>query len=106
MFAAPPRGLGYALGESELDGAQHHVRESLPARSAISTLSSDDCLSWGRVHRFRHHMVKPTNRSALPGILEANRARVLLGYGLGYLNGVRDTINANVADGDRGVSED
>jgi len=30
----------------------------------------------------------------------------LLGYGLGYLNGVRDTINANVADGDRGVSED
>ena len=27
-------------------------------------------------------------------------------YGLGYLNGVRDTINANVADGDRGVSED
>jgi hypothetical protein len=30
----------------------------------------------------------------------------LLGYGIGYLNGVRDTINANVADGDRGLSED
>jgi len=29
----------------------------------------------------------------------------LLGYGLGYLNGVRDTINANVPDGDRDASE-
>jgi hypothetical protein len=30
----------------------------------------------------------------------------LFGYGLGYLNGVRDTINANVDDGDRSFSED
>jgi hypothetical protein len=30
----------------------------------------------------------------------------LLGYGLGYLHGVRDTINDNVDDGDRGFSED
>jgi hypothetical protein len=31
---------------------------------------------------------------------------VLFGYGLGYLHGVRDTVNANVPDGDRGLSEE
>jgi hypothetical protein len=30
----------------------------------------------------------------------------LFGYGLGYLHDVRDTINDNVDDGDRGFSED
>ncbi len=30
----------------------------------------------------------------------------LFGYGIGYLNGVRDAITANVADGDRSFSED
>ena len=49
----------------------------------MRALPSDDCLSWGRVHRFRHYVVKPTGREALTGILEANRDRPLLGYGLG-----------------------
>ena len=30
----------------------------------------------------------------------------LFGYGIGYLNGVRDATTANVADGDRSFSED
>ena len=30
----------------------------------------------------------------------------LFGYGIGYLNGVRGTINDNVNDGDRSLSED
>jgi hypothetical protein len=30
----------------------------------------------------------------------------LFGYGLGYLNGVRDTVDADVADGDPSFSED
>jgi hypothetical protein len=28
----------------------------------------------------------------------------LFGYGLGYLHGVRDTVNVNVSDGDPGLS--
>ena len=35
-------------------------------------------------------------------VLSAN----LFGYSLEYLHGVRDTINDNVDDGDRGFSED
>jgi FAD/FMN-containing dehydrogenase len=50
---------------------------------ATPVLPSDDCLSWGRVHRFRHHLVKPMDRSALPGIFAANRGRPFLGYGFG-----------------------
>jgi hypothetical protein len=30
----------------------------------------------------------------------------LFGYGIGYLNGVRDTITANVRDGDRGLRQE
>jgi hypothetical protein len=30
----------------------------------------------------------------------------LVGYGIGYLNGVRDAATANAGDGDRGFSED
>jgi hypothetical protein len=30
----------------------------------------------------------------------------LVGYGIGYLNGVRDATTANAGDGDRGFSED
>jgi FAD/FMN-containing dehydrogenase len=63
---------------------QDHRHESGVARSVLMrALPSDDCLSWGRVHRFRHYVVKPTGREALTGILEANRDRPLLGYGLG-----------------------
>jgi hypothetical protein len=30
----------------------------------------------------------------------------LFGYGIGYLNGVRDATTANIGDGGRGFSED
>jgi hypothetical protein len=30
----------------------------------------------------------------------------LVGYGLGYLHGARDTINVNVPDGDGGLSDE
>ena len=63
---------------------QDHRHESGVPRSVLMrALPSDDCLSWGRVHRFRHYVVRPTEREALTGILEANRDRPLLGYGLG-----------------------
>jgi FAD/FMN-containing dehydrogenase len=50
---------------------------------ATPALPSDDCLSWGGVHRYRHYLVKPMGRAAFPGILEANGGRPLLGFGLG-----------------------
>jgi len=67
-----------------LDVAQHFFCESLGTRSmATPTLPSDGCLSWGRVHRFRHYLVRPMSRSAVPDIVAANGGRPLLGYGLG-----------------------
>ena len=44
---------------------------------------SHDCLSWGRVHRFGHYVVKPVDREALHAVLTGNRGRPVLGYGLG-----------------------
>jgi FAD/FMN-containing dehydrogenase len=49
----------------------------------MRALPMDGYLSWGRVHYFRHYLVKPTERGALPAILDANRNRPMLGYGLG-----------------------
>ncbi|MGH6947097.1 MAG: FAD-binding oxidoreductase [Kiloniellales bacterium] len=46
-------------------------------------LPTDGYLSWGRVHRFHHDVAKPVDRAALPAILQANRDRPVLGYGLG-----------------------
>jgi FAD/FMN-containing dehydrogenase len=49
----------------------------------MQALPTDQYLSWGRVHRFRHYTIMPTDRSTVAAILDSHRSRPLLGYGLG-----------------------
>src|SRR5215510_8666458 len=71
--------IGYVPNGSTRTAAQR----SLTGRATTPVETSEDYLSWGRVHRFRHYTVRPTDRTLLPGVLEASRGRPVLGYGLG-----------------------
>jgi FAD/FMN-containing dehydrogenase len=72
-------GIGHSLKGSEVDVAER----ALAGRQAMTAATSEDYLSWGRVHRFRHYTVTATDRAILPSVLQANRDRPVLGYGLG-----------------------
>src|SRR5262245_43897476 len=71
--------IGYALKGLPIDVAER----ALSGRRAMAVATSEDYLSWGRVHRLRHYTVMPTDRAVLPSVLQANRDRPMLGYGLG-----------------------
>ena len=62
---------------------QYHPRASAFRSDPAQALLTEECLSWGRVHRHRQHLITLRDRAELSHVISSHHGRPMLGYGLG-----------------------